>query len=136
MDMEVVEGTIGHIGREAWPTGESGGKVSALEVGHRRLKGVVLPSPMPSVLVPGKFARLLVQRGLTQGVVTAPVVVAAEIDGKTYKARSVLVTALIKVPVWMMAVVTITAISPVIGIAVGSFIIGYYAKNYLDYRRF
>lgn len=69
--MEVVEGTIGQIGRETWMARRDGGtSATALEVGHRQLKRIVLTDYLSKVLEPGKFARLLILRGITQGLVT------------------------------------------------------------------
>lgn len=137
--MEVVEGTIGQIGRRSWLAKGHGGNsttVSGLEIGHRRLKRVVLADYLSKVLEPGKFARLLILRGVTQGVVTRPVIAAVEVDGKTYKTDKVLWTGLLKIVLWMLVVAVIGAIAPVLGVVSAACIIGFYAKNYLDYRRF
>ncbi len=138
MDMEVVEGTIGQIGRGTWTAKHDGGSttVPALEVGHRQLERVVLAGYLSKVLEPGKFARLLILRGVTQGVVTRPVIAAVEVDGKTYKADKVLLTGLLKILLWMLVVAVIGSIAPVLGVVAAACVIGFYVKNYLDYLRF
>ncbi len=137
--MEVVEGTIGQIDRRAWVAKGDGGNgttVSGLEVGHRQLKRVVLADYLSKVLEPGKFARLLILRGATQGVVTRPVIAAVEVDGKTYKAAKVVWTGLLKILLWMLVVAAIGSIAPVLGVVSAACVIGFYVKNYLDFIRF
>lgn len=57
-------------------------------------------------------------------------------DGKTYKAERVLVTALLKILLWMLMVAVIGSITPVLGVVSAACIIGFYVKNYLDFLRF
>lgn len=134
--MEVVEGTIGQIGRPIWTAKLGGSTVPALEVGHRQLERVVLTDYLSKVLEPGKFARLLILRGVTQGVVTRPVIAAVEVDGKTYKSSKVLLSAVLKILLWMMVIAVVGSIAPVLGVVAAACVLGFYMKNYLDYLRF
>jgi hypothetical protein len=136
--MEVVEGTIGQIARRSWPSDNDSSRttLSGIEVGHRRLQRIVLTEPLSQALESGKFARVLIWRGLTQGLVTRPFIAAVEVDGKTYKAARVLPMALLRILLWMVLVVAIGSVSPVLGVFVAACIIGFYVKNYLDFLRF
>ncbi len=136
--MEIVEGTIGQVGRVDWGAKKAprGGAISVIEVGHRHLKRVVLADPLSRVLESGKFARVLIWRGLTQGLVTHPVVAAVEVDGKIYKSGQVLTMAAIRVLVWMILVLAIGSVAPALGVFTAACIIGFYTKHYLDYLRF
>lgn len=136
--MEIVEGTIGLVGASRRRKSRDGHRTSfsALDVGHRRLKRIVLTEHLSKALESGKFARVLVWRGLTQGLVTRPFIAAIEVDGKTYKADRVLPMAVIKILLWMILVFGIGSVSPVLGVFVAACIIGFYVKNYLDFRRF
>lgn len=134
--MEVVEGTIGLIGSRDWPDGNKPVR-PALEVGHRQLRHIALSKQLSQAIEAGKFGRVLIWRGLTQGLVTKPFVAAVEVDGKIYKAERVLPMTLIKILLWLIVAAGIgSAAAPVLGIAVGAFIIGFYAKNYMDFLRF
>jgi hypothetical protein len=135
--MEVVEGIIGQMGvgeRQDRLVGRA--TLSGIEVGHRRLRRVVLTERLSKVLESGEFARVLIWRGLTQGLVTRPFVAAVEVDGITYRADRVLPMALLKILLWMILVVGIGSVSPVLGVFVAACIIGYYVKNYLDFLQF
>jgi len=136
--MEVVEGTIGQIATRSVQDKGDGYRavVSAIEVGHRQLRRVVLTEQLSKSLESGKFARVLIWRGLTQGLVTRPFVAAVEVDGKTYKSHRVLPMALLKILLWMILVVAIGSVSPVLGVFAAACIVGFYAKNYLDFLRF
>jgi hypothetical protein len=134
--MEVVEGTIGQIAMRNMEADSGRAALSAIEVGHRQLRRVMLTEPLSQALESGKFARVLVWRGLTQGLVTRPFVAAVEVDGKTYKSHRVLRMTLVKILLWMILVVGIGSVSPVLGVFVAACIIGFYAKNCLDFMRF
>ena len=136
--MEVLEGTIGQIATRNVQYGVDRNRagVSAIEVGHRQLRRVVLTDQLSKSLESGKFARVLIWRGLTQGLLTRPYVAAVEVDGKTYKSHRVLPIALLKILLWMILVVGIGAVSLVLGVFAAACIIGFYAKNYLDFLRF
>ena len=136
--MEVLEGTIGQIATRNVQYGvdRSRAGVSAIEVGHRQLRRVVLTDQLSKSLESGKFARVLIWRGLTQGLLTRPYVAAVEVDGKTYKSHRVLPIALLKILLWMILVVGIGVVSLVLGVFAAACIIGFYAKNYLDFLRF
>lgn len=134
--MEIVEGTIGLIGARGLLSGREQ-ESPALEVGHRQLRHITLSKHLSRAIEAGKFGRVLIWRGLSQGVVTRPFVAAIEVDGKIYKADRVLPVTLIKILLWMMVAVAIgSAAAPVLGAAVAAFIIGFYAKNYMDFLRF
>jgi len=134
--MEIVEGTIGLIGARGLLSGREQ-ESPALEVGHRQLRHITLSKHLSRAIKAGKFGRVLIWRGLSQGVVTRPFVAAIEVDGKIYKADRVLPMTLIKVLLWMMVAVGIgSAAAPVLGVAVAAFIIGFYLKNYVDFLRF
>lgn len=134
--MEVVEGTIGLIEMRGLHDSAARGH-PVLEVGHRQLRHIRLSEQLSKAIEAGKFGRVLIWRGLTQGLVTRPFVAAIEVDGKIYKADRVLPMVLIKVLLWMLLAVGIgTAAAPVLGVAVAAFIIGFYMKNYMDFLRF
>lgn len=135
--MEVLEGMIGQVAIRNPRNAESRrARVSAIEVGHRQLRRVLLTDQLSKSLESGKFARVLIWRGLTQGLVTRPYVAAIEVDGKTYKSRRILPLALVKILAWMTLVVAIGSVSAVLGVVAAACIIGFYAKNYLDFLRF
>ena len=135
--MEVVEGVIGQSGagvRQDKP--EDRATLSGIEVGHRHLQRVVLTERLSKALESGEFARVLIWRGLTQGLVTRPFVAAVEVDGITYRADRVLPMALLKILLWMILVAGIGSVSPELGVFVAACIIGFYVKNYLDFLQF
>lgn len=135
--MEVVEGMIGQVAMRSPRNAESRrARVSAIEVGHRQLRRVLLTDQLSKSLESGKFARVLIWRGLTQGLVTRPYVAAIEVDGKTYKSGRILPLALVKILAWMTLVVAIGSVSAVLGVVAAACIIGFYTKNYLDFLRF
>lgn len=134
--MEIVEGTIGLIGSRGLLSGREQ-ESPALEVGHRQLRHIRVSEQLSKAIEAGKFGRVLIWRGLSQGVVTRPFVAAIEVDGKIYKAERVLPMTLIKILLWLMVAVGIgSAAAAVLGVAVGAFVIGFYMKNYMDFLRF
>ena len=136
--MEIVEGTIGQVGRLDWGDTKpsKSGAISAIEVGHRQLKRVVLADPLSRVLESGKFARVLIWRGLTQGLASHPVVAAVEVDGKSYKSRRIHTMALVRILVWIILVLAIGSVEPALGVFTAACVVGFYTKHYLDYLRF
>jgi hypothetical protein len=136
--MEIVEGTIGLVGAgtEAAKRERGTTMLSVLEVGGRTFQRIVLTECLSKFIQSGRHVRMLVCQGLTCGLVTRPFIAAIQIDGKTYKTDKVLLTLLLKMLLWMLAVVALGTLHPLAGVLAAACIIGFYVRNYLDFVRF
>lgn len=136
--MKVLDGEIGVVGSGTWTDGGGGGKtiLSVLEIGNHHLKRIVLPDYLHNYLTPGKQARVLIGRGLSRGVITRPFVAAVQVDGRTYKTDQVLLMYVLKCVLYCgVALLVFSRLLPV-GLALAAAIVMFYAKEYLDLKRF
>jgi hypothetical protein len=136
--MKVIDGEIGVVGREH-PRGRPGKSpvLSVLEIGEHQLKRIVLSEPLRKPIATGKHARILLGRGLSQGLVTRPYVAAVEVDGKKYKKDLVIRNAMIKILIYGgIGYVTLSRISVPLALVFCGIVAVHYVKDSLDLVRF
>lgn len=136
--MKVLDGEIGVVGSGTWNDGGGGGKtlLSVLEIGNHHLKRIVLPDYLHNYMTPGKQARVLIGQGLSRGMITRPFVAAVQVDGRTYKTDQVLLMYVLKCVLYGgVALLVFGKLLPV-GLAIAAGIVMFYAKEYLDLKRF
>ena len=136
--MEVIEGTVGLIGAGTWSAKGDGGStsLSVLEIGNKTYKRIILTDYLSNYITAGQPVRALISRGLTRGLVSRPFIAAVQVDGKTYKTDSVLMMFVLKTVLWLMICGVIGAILWPLGLALAVFVVYFYVKSYLDYKKF
>ncbi len=136
--VEIVEGTVGLIGAGTWTArGDSGStNLSVLEIGDKTYKRIRLHDYLSNHITTGRKVRALISWGLTRGLISRPFIAAVSVDGKTYKADSVLTLFALKLVLWLMLCAVAGAIYLPLGIVLAIVIAGFYLKAYLDFTRF
>jgi hypothetical protein len=134
--MKVLDGRIGVVGGGGAARRKSN-VLSILEIGEHQLRRIVLPDALREPMTTGKYARILLGRGLSLGLVTRPYIAAIEIDGRKYKTSQVIVVALLKALLYGTAgYMVLSRVSLPLGLIFGAGAAMYYAKDSLDFIRF
>jgi hypothetical protein len=133
----MYEGQISVVGHGGWNRGGGKTVLSVLEIGDQQLKRLVLPDDLANHLTPGRQSRVLVGRGLSHGLITRPFVAAVEVNGRKYKIASVLTMGIMKTLLYsLLAGPLLGSITPLLGVLACAGIVTYYAKDYVDLKRF
>ncbi len=87
--MQILEGVVGTVGAGTWEDGGGGGggrtTLSVFEIGEHHLRRVVLPDYLRGYIAPGQWARIMIGRGLSLGLMTRPFIAAVEVNGRKAK---------------------------------------------------
>ena len=136
--MQVVEGTVGLIGAGTWTAKGDGGSttLSVLEIGNKTFKRIILTDYLSNYVTAGQNVRALISQGLTRGLVSRPFIAAVQVEGKTYKTEQVLMMMVLKTVLWLMICGVVGALFWPLGIALAAYVVYFYAKSYLDYKKF
>lgn len=94
--MRIYTGTVNLIGNGVWENKLGGGRttLSVLEIGVHAFKNIILTDYLANYLRINSHATILVYHGLTQGLITRPVILGVEINGKKYKENAGLLVVL------------------------------------------